>query len=321
MIDPLAEVVSLLQPHASTTKSVACIAPWLVRRSESGQPFYCVVLEGSCHLTVDGQDTITLHAGDFVLIPAAHGFATASLGHPEAADRDAPSSPVQIVPGGARVGYPHVGYPHVGYPHVGDADGPVDVRMLIGHCSFKSPNAALLVSLLPRWLLVRGEPRLATLVQLVNDESRAARPAREPVLARLLEVLLIEALRLGAFEAAGSAAAPGLASGLADPRLAAALRCLHGEPARAWTVEQLAKEAAMSRSAFFERFSQAVGVTPMEYLLAWRMALAQGLLRAGDIGVAQVAERVGYSSASTFGAAFLRHVGMSPARYARSGLQ
>jgi AraC-like DNA-binding protein len=304
LIDPLAEVVSLLQPHASTTKVVSCTAPWLVRRSEAGQPFYAVVLEGSCHLTVDGQGTTTLSAGDFVLIPAVHGFATASRGHPHATDPAAVSSPVQMVPGGVRVG---------------DPDGAIDTRMLIGHCTFDSPDAALLVSLLPRWLLVRGEPRLATLVQLVNDETRAERPAREVVLARLLEVLLIEALRLSACSSACRAASPGLASGLADARLAAALRCLHGAPARAWTVEQLAKEAAMSRSAFFERFSQTVGVTPMDYLLAWRMALAKQLLREGGLAVARIAERVGYSSASTFGAAFLRHVGMSPARFARQG--
>lgn len=302
MTDPLAEVVSLLQPRAATTKVVACAAPWLVRRTGSGQPFYCAVLEGSCDLAIDGQDTITLHAGDFVLIPAAHGFATSDVGNPRAVDRDAVSSPVQMVPGGV---------------HVGDPDGPVAARMLIGHCTFESPDAALLVSLMPRWLLVRGEPRLATLVQMINDESRAGRPAREVVLARLLEVVLIEALRLTACQDDCRAASPGVARGLADPRLAAALRCLHGEPARAWTVEQLAQAAAMSRSAFFERFSRTVGATPMDYLLLWRMALAQRLLREGGLSVARVAEQVGYSSASTFGAAFLRHVGVSPARFAR----
>ncbi|WP_296949035.1 AraC family transcriptional regulator [uncultured Massilia sp.] len=306
MTDPLAEVVSLLQPRASYTKLVACTAPWLVRRSEFGQPFYAVVLEGGCHLTVDGQDTITLHAGDFVLLPAAQGFATASLGHPQAADPDAATSPARMMPGGVRIG---------------DPDGPVDARLLVGHCTFESPDAALLVSLMPRWLLVRGEPRLATLLQLVNDETRAARPARGVVLARLLEVVLIEALRLSACQGACQAASPGVARGLADPRLAAALRCLHAEPARAWTVEQLAQAAAMSRSAFFERFSQTVGMAPMAYLLLWRMALAQRMLRDEGLAVARVAERVGYSSASTFGAAFLRHVGMSPALYARQARQ
>lgn len=299
MIDPLADVVALLQPHASSSKLVECTSPWLVRRSDVDQPFYAVVLEGACQLAVDGQECIALHAGDFVLVPAAQGFTTASLG---LALGEAPS-PLRPAPGGMRVG---------------DPDGAVDTRLLVGHCSFGSPDAALLVSLLPQWLLVRGEPRMATLVGLVNDESRADRPARALVLARLLEVLLIEALRPGPGDTTRRAPAPGLAQGLADARLAAALRGMHGAPARPWTVEQLAKEAAMSRSAFFERFSQALGVTPMEYLLAWRMALAKRLLRAGELAVAAVAERVGYSSASTFGAAFVRQVGMSPARYART---
>jgi AraC-like DNA-binding protein len=73
----------------------------------------------------------------------------------------------------------------------------------------------------------------------------------------------------------------------------------------------------MSRSAFFDRFTRAVGVAPMEYLLAWRMALAKDLLRREDVGIAEVAERVGYGSASTFSTAFSRHVGLPPGQYAR----
>ena len=84
-----------------------------------------------------------------------------------------------------------------------------------------------------------------------------------------------------------------------------------------WTVAQLAKTAALSRSAFFERFTRTVGLPPMEYLLAWRMAVAKDLLRRHDVGLAEVAERVGYGSASTFSTAFSRHVGQPPGRYAR----
>jgi transcriptional regulator GlxA family with amidase domain len=134
----------------------------------------------------------------------------------------------------------------------------------------------------------------------VNDESRHERPAREIITARLLEVLLIEALRA----TAGTDAPPGLVRGLADPRLAAALRCMHEAPAQAWTVAQLARQAALSRSAFFARFNHAVGMAPMEYLLGWRMALAKDLLLRGTCGIGEVAERVGYSSASTFSVAF-----------------
>jgi AraC-like DNA-binding protein len=297
LIDPLAEVVTLLQPGAPFSKIVNGSGPWRVRRTEAGRPFYCVVLEGSCRLAEDGREPVILHAGDFVLIPAAYGFAMSSL---DPAAPDAMNSIPAMLPNGE-------------FRH-GGPDAAPDVRLLIGYCTFGSPDAALLVSLLPERVLVRGEPRLATLVRLVVDESRERRPAREVILARLLEVLLIEALR----STAQTSASPGLLRGLADARLAAAIRRMHEQPAHAWTVAQLAKEAALSRSAFFERFSRAVGQAPMEYLLAWRMALAKHLLRQDGAAVADVAERVGYSSASTFSVAFARHVGVPPARYARA---
>jgi len=92
---------------------------------------------------------------------------------------------------------------------------------------------------------------------------------------------------------------------------------MHESPGKPWTVAELAKAAALSRSAFFERFSRAVGVAPMEYLLSWRMALAKNLLLREECSVTEVAGRVGYSSASTFSVAFTRHVGLPPTRYAR----
>lgn len=302
MVDPLAEVVSLLQPSAPFSKLVVASAPWAVRRAEMGKPFYFVVLQGSCHLTVDGpahNDTITLHEGDFVLIPAARGFATSSLDRMPPLEGETVTTPITAMPGGARVG---------------DPDGAVDVRMLVGNCELGSPDAALLVSLLPQWVHVRGEQRLSTLVQLVGDESRADRPAREIVTARLLEVLLIEALR----STASTSASPGLVRGLSDPKLALALRRMHQHPASPWSIAQLAREATMSRSAFFERFSRAVGVAPMEYLLTWRMAIAKQLLRQRELAITEIAERVGYGSVSAFGVAFTRYVGMPPGRYSKS---
>ncbi|CAG9210572.1 Transcriptional regulator, AraC family [Paraburkholderia tropica] len=295
MIDPLAEVVMLLQPGARFSKLVHGASPWRISRSDSGQPFYCVILEGGCEMVIDGHAPIALHAGDFVLIPAVYGVAMTSLGAPPG---DASPEPVALGDNEFRIGPP---------------DRPVDARMMAGHCSFASPDAALLVSLLPRFVHVRGEQRLATLVGLVREETREQRPARDIVLSRLMEVLLIEALR----SVAGTQASPGLVRGLADARLAAAIRGMHEQPTRAWTVAELAKAAALSRSTFFERFSRAVGVAPMEYLLNWRMALAKDLLRRNAGRVAEIAERVGYSSASTFSVAFTRHVGRPPAQYAR----
>jgi AraC-like DNA-binding protein len=215
---------------------------------------------------------------------------------------DSNTSPVALLDGEFRLGI---------------QSGPPDIRLLVGYCVFGSPDAALLVSLLPQLVHVHGERRLATLVQLVGEESRELRPARDVILTRLLEVLLIEALR----STSGTAASPGLVRGLADGRLAAAIRQMHESPTRPWTVAQLAKEAALSRSAFFERFSRALGVAPMEYLLAWRMALAKNLLLRREGGVAEVAQRVGYSSASTFSVAFTRYVGLPPTRYAREQME
>ncbi len=296
MIDPLAEVVMLLQPGARFSKLVHGASPWRISRSEAGEPFYCVILEGGCRIAIDGHEPIELRAGDFVLIPAAYGVAMSSLVPPPLGVETL--APVALGNGEYRIGA---------------ADSPVDARMMAGHCSFASPDAALLVSLLPQIVHVRGKQRLATLVELVREESREQQPAREVVLSRLMEVLLIEALR----SMAQTSASPGLVRGLSDRRLALAIRAMHEEPTRAWTVADLARQAALSRSTFFERFNHAVGVAPMEYLLTWRMALAKDLLRRNEGRIAEIAQRVGYSSASTFSVAFTRHVGRPPTQYAR----
>ena len=290
-------MVTLLKPTARFSKHIVGAGQWQVRRSDAGQPFYCAVLEGCCRLALDSHEPITLREGDFALIPAAFGVAMSSHEPPPSG---ATSIPVELGPGRFRIG---------------EQEGPTDLRILAGHCSFASPDAALLVSLLPGLVHIRGEQRLSLLVKLLNDESLAQRPAREVVLEHLLEVLLIEALR----STAETTASTGLVRGLADDRLAAAIRAMHRAPERAWTVWELAKESALSRSTFFERFQRLVGVAPMAYLLAWRMALAKDLLRQNKTSVADIAERVGYSSASTFSAAFSRHAGRTPSQFARTG--
>ena len=306
MSDPLAEVVTLLQPQLAYAKVVQAAGAWRVRRNDLHQPFYAVVLQGRTTLTVDGHAPVALDQGDFVLVPASSGFTMASEDEAAAdatanADADATvnMAPVAGADGTVRLGERH---------------GPADVELLVGHCVFGAPDVSLLVSLLPSLLHVRDTGRLATLVRLIGDESRGALPGRDIVLARLLEVLLIEALR----GSAQHTAAPGLLRGLADARLAVALRQMHEDIARPWTVADLAKGAALSRSTFFERFSQALGVAPMAYLLGWRMARAKTLLRQNDCSVATVAQQVGYGSASAFSVAFTRHVGQAPMRFANA---
>lgn len=296
MGDPLSEVIGLLRPRAVFSKGISGAGKWSVRYTDFGQPSFCAVLEGACLLTVDGHAPVTLQAGDFVLLPATPGFTMSGF---------QPAVPVVIDP--KAMPEPAAEVRH------GMPDGPPDLRMLGGYFLFDSPDAALLVSLLPAMIHVRDAGHLAVLVGLVGRESATQRPGRELVLTRLVEVLLVEALR----SAPADAAPAGLLRGLADERLAVALHHMHGAPAYTWTVAELAGKAALSRSAFFDRFTRAVGLPPMEYLMSWRMALAKDLLRRRDVALAEIAERVGYGSASAFSTAFSRHVGQSPGRFAR----
>lgn len=298
MRDPLSEIITLLRPRTVYAKRISGAGRWGVRYSRFDQPSFAVVLEGSCRLAVEGQRPITLEAGDFVLLPATPGFTLSGFEpvQPERIDPKLISTPTEEVRHGTRGGRP-------------------DVRLLGGYFVFGSPDHSLLASLLPPLFHVRGVERLATFVRLVAEEASERRSGRELVLTRLVEILLIEAVR----GAIAKDAPIGLLRGLSDARLAPALRQMHAHPARAWTVPQLAKTAALSRSTFFERFTRQVGMPPMEYLLSWRMAVAKDQLRRQELGLEQVAERVGYGSASTFSTAFSRYVGEPPGRYARAG--
>jgi AraC-like DNA-binding protein len=296
MSDPLSEVIALLQPRGVISKPISGAGRWGVRYSEFGHPSFCTVLEGSCLLAVDGHPALTLEAGDFVLLPATPGFTMSGF---------EPVSPMTIDP--------KVAPAPTGEVRHGNREAPADVRLLGGYFVFGSPDASLLVSLLPALVHVRGDARLSVVARLVCEEASEQRPGRDLALTRLVELLLIEALR----STSGESAPPGLLRGLADARLAPALRQMHSDLARSWTVTQLARTAALSRSAFFERFVRTVGLAPMEYMLGWRMAVAKGLLRRHDFGLAEVARRVGYASASAFNTAFSRHVGEPPGRYGR----
>ena len=247
MVDPLSEVIALLQPRAVFSRRISAAGRWGVRYSAFGEPSFCAVLEGSCRLAVDGHVSLRLEAGDFVLLPATPGFVMSSFEPARVEHLD-----------------PRVMSKVVGEVRHGTRGGRPDVRLLGGWFVFDSPDIGLLVSLLPSLVHLRGIARLSTVVRLVGEEATESRSGRDLVLTRLVEVLLIEALRA----APGEDAPAGLLRGLADPRLAPAIRQMHSQVARSWTVAALARTSALSRSAFFERFRRTVGVPPMEYLLA-----------------------------------------------------
>jgi transcriptional regulator GlxA family with amidase domain len=167
--------------------------------------------------------------------------------------------------------------------------------------------------------LLATTDRLRRIVELIGEEAEADHPCRDIILARLVEVLFVEACRFRV-----GCAAPeerGMIAGLSDPALAGTLRALHADISRGWTVEHLARVAGMSRAVFAERFTRRVGTPPMRYLLEWRVAVAKDMLRDGDPSLAAVATSVGYHSASSFTAAFTRVAGSSPSEFARASAQ
>ena len=299
MSDPLSQVVDLLRPRAVFANVISGRGRWAVRYTEYGRPSFCIVLEGGCQLAIDGHAPFTIAAGDFVLLPTTPAFTLSSDGDTSAAPvlRDPDALPSD----GSEVRY-------------GEADGAPDMRSLGGAFVFDRTDPALLVSLLPAVVHVHGATRLSQLVAMVAEETTTPRPGRDSALSRLVELLLIEAMRASTADSAP----PGLLRGLGDERLAVALNLMHAHIDRPWTVAQLASAAALSRSSFFERFTRIVGIAPMEYLLAWRMQIARQLLRQGELRASEIAERVGYGSSSAFSVAFRRHVGESPSRYVQS---
>lgn len=297
MSDPVSELVRLLRPRAVFANVISGRGQWAVRYAEFGQPSFCVVLDGSCLLAVNGHEQVTLNAGDFVLLPATPAFTISSF---------APAPPVLLDPKLVAGGVAELRY--------GEQQGDPDMRSLGGSFLFDDADPGLLISLLPAVVHVRGSVRLSQLVHMVGEEVTDQKPGAEFMRSRLVDLMLVEAIR----SVSAGGAPPGLLRGLGDERLAPALKQMHARIDHSWSVEELAKIAALSRSAFYERFTRAVGSAPMEYLLAWRMEIAKRLLRDDDLTAAEIAGRVGYASASAFNVAFSRHVGKSPGRYARS---
>jgi AraC-like DNA-binding protein len=184
---------------------------------------------------------------------------------------------------------------------------------------FEGDLCAGLLEALPVTVHVRpaaGSALRAT-VDLLATEMLGDEPGQQTLLDRLLDVALVHVLRH--HFAADASAAPPWFRALGDPHVGAALRALHDDPARAWTVADLAAVALLSRAAFARRFTALLGVSPLAYLTDWRMAIARERLRDPGVGLAAVAASVGYGSEFSFSAAFKRRHGISPGRWRAGG--
>jgi AraC-like DNA-binding protein len=178
-----------------------------------------------------------------------------------------------------------------------------------------------LLSALPRQLVARGVAGdwLAEFPRHVVAESRELRPGSDTMLTRMAELMFVEVVRRHV--ASLTSHETGWLAGLADAVVAPALRALHEHPERGWTLPELARAIGTSRTVLIDRFSDLVGVPPMQYLTQWRLQLAADYLARGTAKVATIGARVGYESEAAFSRAFKRATGQSPSawRNARHG--
>jgi AraC-like DNA-binding protein len=201
--------------------------------------------------------------------------------------------------------------------HLGE-NGPADARILCGFLGCDTRPFNPLLEALPAVLHLRRSSYrensgLAYLISAARAETEGRRTGGEGVLARLGELLFVEAIRCH-IEALGPEQTGWLA-GLADRHVGQALNLLHGDPSADWTLDELAKSVGLSRSTLAQRFTHLIGQPPMQYLMRWRMQLAAGLLASGRDPIARVAEAVGYDSEAAFSRAFRRTVGTPPAAW------
>jgi AraC-like DNA-binding protein len=184
---------------------------------------------------------------------------------------------------------------------------------------FQGGDRHPLVRALPEMLVlplhrVQG---LETALQLLFSETEQVRCGQRILADKLFEVVLLQMLRWLLDHPQASGINMGLISGLADPALARALTALHERPGEAWSLEAMAQEAGMSRSAFAARFKSTVGQTPADYLLDWRVGIAQSRLLQGD-SVKFLADMLGYANASALSRAFTQKLGLSPRDWLKS---
>ncbi len=289
--DPFSEVLSALGARGVRGTGLEAAGDWALAFDGRARLKFVAVTRGRCWLMIPDHSPETLVEGDVVLISNTH-YTVAS---------DPAVKPVD--------GMSLYALPGQDFARIGDA---TDTALFGGGSGFAGIGAEFVLDALPRFLRVDQSSSTAEAVARtlngLRTEIAHAELGGSLVAERLAEILVVTAVR--AFVAT-SPTSINWVTALADPRIGKALRLLHGDHARRWTVPMLALEVGMSRSAFTQRFTERVGRPPLDYLTHWRMVLAQRKLKAGQT-VAVVAGAVGYNSQSAFSHAFKRTFGHTP---------
>jgi AraC-like DNA-binding protein len=305
-MDPLSDVLRVVRLSGAHFFQAAASGSWGVEAAAARELSprilpgsehlisYHVVLTGRCWGGVKGQPPVPLEAGDVILFP--HGHAHIMSSGPDVGTNLLPINAVPRFPKDAEFG---------------DVSVP-DVTLVCGFFGCDLAPFNPLIASLPIQLRMRGlsEGLVGIFARQVVEETRMGRAGADSMLTRLAELMFIEVLRRH-LESLPTEHGGWLA-GIRDPMVGRALALLHERPGHPWTLAELATAAASSRSSLAERFTQLVGVPPMQYLTQWRMQVAAALLKETGAKVAAVAAEVGYESEAAFSRAFKRATGLAP---------
>jgi AraC-like DNA-binding protein len=297
--DPLSDALATMRARCVVSGGFTAGGDWGIRFWPQARLKIVAVVRGECWLSVDGGgDPVPLAAGDAAVLNGwSHVALSSALGgsHPDRSHDflDAGNSVLAL----------------------SDRD---DVAIVGGHIEVDRVGESLLLDSLPlvTRLAARGDAASAIgwLLDRILQEMTARPPAARVSADLHAQLLLVEIFRAVLADEAGSFP-PGLLRLIADARLAPVVSGMHADPARRWSLEELARLVSMSRTAFVDRFREAAGVPPMQYLQRWRILLAERQLVSGDASVGEIAAMLGFGSESAFSTSFKRAAGLSPSRY------
>ena len=256
---------------------------------------FIAVTHGRCWLAMEPAQPRALQAGDVFMLRGDHRFEMAT-------DLDLPATNGDGV------------FTATGPSRSGELS---EFQAICGHVAIDRESGRLLIDALPPLMIVDRDaadaPTMEWMLRRLIEELDGERPGHALALEQLTQLIFIQMIRSHILDSASSPI--GWIAALGDDRIARALRLMHGAPAKAWTVGELAAHAGLSRTAFATRFSGALGIGPANYLSNWRMNLAERELRGTSSSVAAVARSAGFASVSAFGAAFRQRFGVAPSRY------
>ncbi len=299
-MDALSQMLSLLKVRNYSCGGFDAGREWSLQFDQHGGIKFYAVVSGECWLSVDGvSEPLRVKSGDCFLLPRGRAYSMAS-------DMSIAPLDARVFLSGAQNG------------RINSYNGGGHFLSACGQFSVAGDHADILLGVLPPIVHVYKESDKATLrwhVDQMMQELREPRPGNSLVIEHLAQMMLVQALRL--HMADGPKGGPGWLYALGDTSIGVAMKHMHEDPSRRWTVQSLAQSAAMSRTAFTLKFKQMVGTSPMGYLTHWRMLVAADKLTYSRDSISMISASLGYESESAFSTAFKRVMGSSPREYSR----